>query len=76
MKEIKKIHIILIILILVFFIIAFKLLEPTQDENVNSLRPTFNIFNMIFWLIIGFLSSFPFIICILKYKIPMDGDGN
>jgi hypothetical protein len=76
MKELNRITIVLIILILVFLIITNNLLEPPKEKNVNSLHPTFNNFNMIFWSIICFLSSFPFIFCILRYSNIKDSDRN
>ena len=77
MKELKKIYVILIILILVFIIIPKNLLVIPQEKNKDTLRPKFNNFNMIFLSLICFLGSFPFcIFCILIYRRPKDSDGN
>ena len=77
MMKLKKKKIILIIIILVFIIITKHLVEPTQREYTNSIRSTLNIFNIIFLLIIYFLSSFSFcIICILRYRRPKESNEN
>jgi hypothetical protein len=74
MKELKKIYAILAIVIII--LITINLLDLIQEKNENSLRPTFNTSILIFWLIIGSLSSFPIIFCIFRYRKPMGGDRN
>ena len=72
--ELKKRNFILIIIIFISIIVTKHLLEPTQQDDKNSIRPTFN---MIFLLIICFLTTVPFcIICIFRNRKPKENNQN
>jgi hypothetical protein len=76
MKEVKKITIFFfIILIFVFVSLIYNFIEFDKEKNVNSLLPRFNNLNIFFWSIICFLSSFPYIFCILTYKRINESDS-
>jgi hypothetical protein len=77
MMKLKKRHIFLLMIVLIFIIITKQLVMLTQQDYSNSIRPTFNAFNINFLQIIYFFSSFSFcIICIFRYRRPKESNGN